>query len=72
MKPKIRILEGKCDYLDTDIPEEIDFSKGIRNPFIVCKYPQIILEPDKAKYFKDSNEVNEFLRNHINDLELTF
>lgn len=70
MKPNIRILDDECDYLDDDIPLEIDFTGGIRNPFIIIKYPQVILEPDIAKYFKDSNEVNDFLRNHINELEL--
>lgn len=70
MKTKVRILDNECDYLDDDIPNEIDFSGGIRNPFIITKYPHIILEPDIAKYFKDSNQVNNFLRNHINELEL--
>ena len=70
MNPKVIVLDAYCDYLDEEIPEEIDFSNGIRNPFIITKYPQVLLEPDIAKYFNDSKQVNEFLRNHLQELEL--
>lgn len=65
MKTKVKILDTPCDYIDEDIPEEIDFSNGIPNPFIKTKKVIVELAPDTAKIFKNSDEVNNALRGLI-------
>ena len=48
-----------------EILKEYDFSKGVRGKYVkkyVAGNNIILLEPDVAKYFKDSNSVNETLR----------
>jgi len=62
MKTKYKILDSHCDYLEEDIPEEIDFSDGIPNPFCSNETINIELESDIARYFKTSKEVNRVLR----------
>jgi hypothetical protein len=62
MKTKVKILDGQCDYLDEDIPKEIDFSNGKPNPFYKSKKVIVELEPDIAHVFRNSNEVNNALR----------
>jgi hypothetical protein len=51
---------------EDEMLKEYDFSNGIRGKY-AKKYAAgtniILLEPDLAKYFKDSKEVNETLRN---------
>lgn len=71
MKKKIKIINGdrvtltndNSDFSD-DLPEELDFSslKEIENPI----KSMIMLDDDVAKYFKNSSQVNAFLRNQIN------
>lgn len=62
MKSKIKILDSPCDYLDEDIPEEIDFSNGKPNPFFKAKKVMVELAPDIAQIFRNSDEVNNALR----------
>ncbi|HPI21243.1 MAG TPA: hypothetical protein PKY56_12820 [Candidatus Kapabacteria bacterium] len=62
MKTKYKILDSPCDYLEEDIPEEIDFSDGIPNPFCSNETINIELDSDIARYFKTSKEVNRVLR----------
>lgn len=62
MKTKVNKLDTPCDYLDEDIPEEIDFSNGKPNPFVKYKKVKVELEPDTAQFFKNSDEVNNALR----------
>jgi hypothetical protein len=62
MKTKVNILDTPCEYLDEDIPEEIDFSNGKPNPFYKAKKVKIELAPDTAEFFKNSDEVNNALR----------
>ena len=62
MKTKVKILDTPCDYLDEDMPEEIDFSDGKPNPFIKAKKVRVELDPDTALVFKNSDEVNNALR----------
>ncbi len=62
MKTKVRVLEMPCDYLDEDIPAEIDFSNGKPNPFIIGKKAIVELELHIANVFRNSNEVNNVLR----------
>jgi hypothetical protein len=62
MKTKVKILDTPCDYIDEDIPEEIDFSDGKPNPFYKAKKVIVEIEPDIANVFRNSNEVNNALR----------
>ena len=62
MKTKVKILDTPCDYLEEDIPEEIDFSDGLPNPFTKQKKVKIELAPDTAKFFSTSEDVNNALR----------
>ena len=62
MKTKVKILETPCDYIDEDIPAEIDFSKGKPNPFLKHKKVIAEIEPDIAHFFRNSNVVNNALR----------
>jgi hypothetical protein len=62
MKTKVKILDTPCDYLDEDIPEEIDFSNGKSNPFFKTQKVVVELAPDIARIFKNSEEVNNALR----------
>jgi hypothetical protein len=58
------IQEPSCD-LNDDIPDdiEIDLSSIRRNPYIKNNNKlSIQLEPDIARYFKNSDEVNNALR----------
>lgn len=65
MKTKIKIIDSECDYLDEDMPEEIDFSDGKPNPYSNIKKVIVELDPDIAKVFKNSKEVNRALRGII-------
>ncbi len=65
MKTKYKILDSTCDYLEEDMPDEIDFSDGTSNPFLNKEVINIELEPDIARYFKTSKEVNNALRTFI-------
>jgi len=65
MKAKINIIKGECDYLDEEMPEEIDFSNGIKNPYAKKGSRLFAIEPEVLKFFPDSNSVNEALRNII-------
>lgn len=62
MKTKTKILKSSCNYLDEDIPGEIDFSNGSKNPFAKQKKISVELEPDVAEVFSNSQEVNSALR----------
>lgn len=62
MKTKVKIIENECDYLDEDIPKEIDFSNGKPNPFSASKKVIVEIAPDIAKIFRNSEEVNNALR----------
>jgi hypothetical protein len=50
---------------DPDMLDEYDFSKGVRGKY-AKRYAQgtniIVLEPDMARIFRDSESVNEALR----------
>lgn len=62
MSHTFSILEGECD-LDDDLPSELDFSKlrvvrhGLPNGA-----RGVIIEPELAAIFADSNTVNQALR----------
>ena len=70
---KITIIQEPSNDLDDDIPDEIEIDLGSirRNPFAGRKAElSVELEPDLAKYFKNSKQLNTFLRNHIKEIEL--
>ena len=51
---------------DTDMLDEYDFSGGVRGKY-VDRFPKgsnvvVVLEPDVAQVFKDSESVNQALR----------
>jgi len=51
---------------DTDMLDEYDFSGGVRGKY-VDRFPKgsnvvVVLEPDVAQIFKDSESVNQALR----------
>ena len=58
---------------DPDMLEEYDFSRGIRGKY-AKKYSQgtnlVLLEPDVAKVFRDSEAVNDALRTIVKLLAL--
>ena len=62
MRAKVKILDTPCDYLDEDMPDEIDFSEGKPNPFAIDKKVIVELAPDIAQVFRNSDEVNNALR----------
>jgi len=60
---KITIIDEPCDYLDDELPEEIDFSKlkRVENPFMNRQY-SVVLDQDIAKHFRSAKQLNQFLR----------
>ncbi|MGH9800038.1 MAG: hypothetical protein ACRD82_06710 [Blastocatellia bacterium] len=62
MNHTFSIIEGECD-LDDDLPAELDFSKlrvirhGLPNGAL-----GVVIEPELAAVFADSNAVNQALR----------
>ena len=68
---KVTIIHDKCDYLDDDLPEELDldWSKARPNPYAKKLQEQrklfIELDPDIAKFFLSSKQVNDYLRKHL-------
>ena len=70
-KIKITISNEPCDYLEDDLPAEIDFSKmkRIENPVKENKNIPIVLEPDIAKHFSSSKKLNQFLRLQLKSFE---
>lgn len=62
MRTKVDILDTPCDYLDEDMPDEINFSDGKPNPFAKDKKVIVELAPDIAQVFRNSDEVNNALR----------
>ncbi len=68
---KIKILNTPCDYIDDELPEEIDFSEltEIENPVDSKKKVTVTLEPEIAKHFKSSKHLNQFLHLQLKSLE---
>lgn len=62
MKAKVKILNTKCDYLEEEIPKEIDFSDGKPNPYAKNRKIKVELAPDVAQVFTNSEKVNSALR----------
>ena len=62
MKTKVKILDTPCDYLDDDIPEEIDFSGAKNNPYAKNNIVRVDIAPDVAQVFSTSDQVNNALR----------
>jgi hypothetical protein len=62
LKTKVKILDTPCDYLDEEMPAEIDFSNGKPNPYVKRSKLKIELAPDVAQIFSNSEEVNNALR----------
>ncbi|MBM2813666.1 MAG: hypothetical protein HW421_428 [Ignavibacteria bacterium] len=70
---EITIIQEPSIDLNDDIADEIeiDLSSIRRNPYIKNQNKRTIeLEPDIAQYFKNSKQVNKFLRKHIKEIEL--
>lgn len=69
---KISIIQEPSHDLNDDMPDEIEFDLSTikQNPYARNDYPSIKLEPDIARYFKNSKQVNHFLRKHIKEIEL--
>ncbi|MDQ1265340.1 MAG: hypothetical protein QG635_490 [Bacteroidota bacterium] len=68
---KITIIQEPSEDLYEDIPEniEIELSSIRRNPYINNTDILLIeLEPDIAQYFRNSKQVNSFLRNHLKEI----
>jgi hypothetical protein len=67
---KITVIDEPDDNLNDDLPDEIDFSKlkRIANP-LKNKSLKFSLEPDIAQHFKNSKQLNQFLRLQIKSLE---
>ncbi len=68
---KINILNTPCDYIDDELPEEIDFSEltVIDNPIDSKKKVTFTLEPAIAKHFRSSKHLNQFLHLQLKSLE---
>jgi hypothetical protein len=64
---KVTVIHESSLDLEEDMPNEIDFSKMKEIPNPLKK--EIELEPDIAKYFKNSKQVNQFLRAQIRSLK---
>ena len=68
---KVTIIQEPCNYLDDDIPEDLqlDWNKAKPNPYAKRLHEQrmllIQLDPDVAKYFKSSKQVNDYLRKQL-------
>ena len=62
MKTKVKILETPCNYINEDIPAEIDFSDGKPNPFAKRNVINVELAPDVAQVFTNAEKVNSALR----------
>lgn len=68
---EVTIIQEPCDYLDDDIPENLhlDWDKARPNPYAKMLNEQkkvlIQLDPDVAKYFRSSEQVNNYLRKHL-------
>ena len=62
-------MNPKDNDVDDDIPE-IDFSGGVRGKYYE-RYRQgtnvVLLEPDLAKVFRDSEVVNQALREYLSE-----
>ena len=69
---KITIIQEPSKDLNDDLPDEIEFNLSTikQNPYLKNDYPSIKLEPDIARYFKNSKQVNPFLRKHLKEIEL--
>ena len=66
---KVRHVEFSPEELAYDAPSEIDFSKGPTfrgiaewRRFLSFKRGYVRLDPDVAKYYRDSQTVNDVLR----------
>lgn len=62
MSHTFTILEGECD-LDDELPSELDFSKlRVIRHGLPDGARGVVLEPELAAIFSDSNAVNQALR----------
>ncbi len=63
----INIVENPDEDLHDELREEYDLDElELKpNPYVNKKRFLIELSPDVAKYFKNSKQVNDFLRNQI-------
>ena len=63
--PNARPMKKNTKPADDDIRPEYDFSKGVRNKY-AARYREgtniVVLDPDVAAKFKDSESVNAALR----------
>ena len=61
MNQEVNIIEGPCDYLDDDIPEEIDFSDAkFYHPRE--KLTVVEIDPDVYKFFGSPAKINHILK----------
>ena len=66
---KVTIYHEPCDYLEDDLPDELDFSQLIEIPNPMKK--KVMLDPDISRYFSSSKQVNDYLRRQIKLLRNT-
>ena len=65
-------VSDSIDNAYDDIPDSInvDWNKPKRNPFVDKLEKNVYeLSPDVAKYFKNSGQLNQFLRNQIKEFQ---
>lgn len=64
---RITINNNPVDF-DEELPDNLDFStlKEIPNPI----HTMIMLDPDIAKFFKTSKEVNSYLRQQLSTIQV--
>ena len=67
---KVTIINDPNEDMNDDLPEEIDFSnlEEIENPIKKKKF-SFNIDPDIAKYFKSSKQLNQFLRLQIESMK---
>jgi hypothetical protein len=64
---KINIINDSAQNPDDELREEYDLNKmNLKpNPYINHNKIMIELSPEVAKYFKNSKQVNDYLKNQI-------
>jgi len=68
---KINIINNPNQNPDDELRDEYDLSKMNLKPNPYINHNKIIIEllPEVAKYFKNSKQVNDYLRNQIKQFE---
>ena len=64
---RIRIVENPNEDLNDELRDEYDLDELElkQNPYLKKNKFLVELSPDVAKYFRNSKQVNDFLRNQI-------